>query len=87
MTVINLTSSFVGRQQLAVRLASQQRQRSVAARADRQGIWLPGISAPKWLDGSMPGDRGFGQPQLESGSGCCNLIVHLLTVAAPLQTL
>ena len=31
---------------------------SIVPRAERAGVWLPGIEAPKWLDGSLPADRG-----------------------------
>ena len=31
----------------------------VAARAASRPLWLPGSTAPKHLDGSMPGDYGF----------------------------
>ena len=24
-----------------------------------EGLWLPNTSRPSWLDGSLPGDRGF----------------------------
>ena len=26
---------------------------------DGDALWLPSISRPEWLDGSLPGDRGF----------------------------
>lgn len=29
-----------------------------AARTD-EGLWLPNTERPAWLDGSLPGDRGF----------------------------
>ncbi|KAK9812424.1 hypothetical protein WJX73_009738 [Symbiochloris irregularis] len=32
---------------------------AVVPRAERSGLWLPGTEAPKWLDGSLPADRGF----------------------------
>eukprot|EP00798_Chlamydomonas_sp_ICE-L_P029637 gene29637-5037_t len=28
-------------------------------KSESEALWLPGISRPDWLDGSMPGDRGF----------------------------
>ena len=27
--------------------------------ADPTGLWLPNTTRPEWLDGSLPGDRGF----------------------------
>jgi hypothetical protein len=33
------------------------RARSVVVRAERP-LWAPGVVAPAWLDGSLPGDRG-----------------------------
>ncbi|KIZ02809.1 Chlorophyll a-b binding protein [Monoraphidium neglectum] len=32
--------------------------RSVVVRAER-ALWAPGVAPPSWLDGSLPGDRGF----------------------------
>lgn len=26
---------------------------------DRNALWLPAVTPPAWLDGSLPGDRGF----------------------------
>lgn len=39
--------------------ARARSRQSVAPRAERSGTWLPGITAPDWLDGSLPADRGF----------------------------
>ncbi|KIZ07395.1 Chlorophyll a-b binding protein [Monoraphidium neglectum] len=38
--------------------ARASRSRSVVVRAER-ALWAPGVVAPAWLDGSLPGDRGF----------------------------
>jgi hypothetical protein len=37
--------------------ARASRSRSVVVRAER-ALWAPGVVAPAWLDGSLPGDRG-----------------------------
>ena len=37
---------------------SAGRARSVVVRADARPLWAPGVAAPAWLDGSLPGDRG-----------------------------
>lgn len=39
--------------------ARARSRQSVAPRAERSGTWLPGITAPDWLDGSLPADRGY----------------------------
>lgn len=41
----------------AVRPSSRSRS-SVVVRADARPLWAPGVAAPAWLDGSLPGDRG-----------------------------
>ena len=54
--------SFLGSCSALQGRSSAQRGRSrqsVTVRAERAGLWLPGIEAPKWLDGSLPADRGF----------------------------
>ena len=60
MANLQLHKAFLGRQGVCARPSCSRRHRAVAARAERQGLWLPGVGAPKWLDGSLPGDRGFG---------------------------
>ena len=44
-----------------VRPAARGRARqAIAPRAERSGVWLPGVESPAWLDGSLPADRGRG---------------------------
>lgn len=31
---------------------------AVVVRANARPLWAPGVAAPAWLDGSLPGDRG-----------------------------
>lgn len=82
MANLTLHKAFLGRQELCARPACPRRQRAVAARADRQGLWLPGIGAPKWLDGSLPGDRGFGEhPCAVRPSKAKHRLVAVLTQA------
>ncbi|KAI8475812.1 MAG: chlorophyll a/b-binding protein domain-containing protein [Monoraphidium minutum] len=51
-----LSGKTLARSGVSARGAS--RARSVVVRAERP-LWAPGVVAPAWLDGSLPGDRGF----------------------------
>lgn len=58
--ITQLTKPFLGSVCAFQRSHTSVRPRAaLLTRCDKGGVWLPGVESPKWLDGSLPGDRAF----------------------------
>eukprot|EP00955_Chlamydomonas_euryale_P042801 352421-Chlamydomonas_euryale.AAC.82 len=54
----NAASRATSRSSVLTRARGTQRVGAAVA-AGNEGLWLPAVQRPEWLDGSLPGDRGF----------------------------